>query len=136
MTKWFNKWLYRMVQRGERDLMQNSVCEAPPSNSSLERMFGDCAPALVAFRIDNGYVMRVINTADKYGGITVGGYTYCKDHAAIAEHIITEAAKQRLALDPHAKKDAIMRQQSLSYGGSGSIASAAVQPGPSYNKSP
>ena len=127
MTKWLSKWLYRMVQRGERDLVNSSTDAIRPA-SNMERMFGDCAPALVAFRIENGYVMRVVDTSLHMSGTTPSGFVYCKDHAAIAEHIITEAAKQRLDLDPRAKKDAMMRQQSLSYGSQAGGSYAAKSP--------
>lgn len=119
----------KLVQAGVREYSDMPV--AVPS-SNMDRLFGDCAPAIVAFRIENGFVLRSIETAAYlHGTVNQSGYVYCKDHAAIAEHIVAEATRQRLSLDPRVSKDAIMKQQSLAYGGS-----VAAQSGSSYNKSP
>ena len=133
--KWLNRMIYRMVQRAERDI--HCGAEAVPiRQNNMERLFGDCQPALIAFQIENGYVMRSMQTGPAYDGMA-SGFTYCKDHTAIAEHIVTEAAKQRLNLDPRAAKDAAMKQQSFAYGGSASISAGAyAQTGGLISKSP
>lgn len=65
-------------------------------HSAMERMFGSANPAIVAFRIDNGYVVRTMDEHTAMMGGRVGGFTYCKDHLAIAEHIVGSEAKRKL----------------------------------------
>jgi hypothetical protein len=65
------------------------------ASTQLERMFGDCSPAIVAFKIENGYVVRSVQSS-AYAGELATGFTYCKDHAAIADHIVTEAAREKV----------------------------------------
>lgn len=67
------------------------------ASTQMERMFGDCAPAIVAFKIDNGYVVRSMNTGPQHEiGSYASGFTYCKDHAAIADYIVSEAAREKV----------------------------------------
>ena len=66
--------------------------------TDMERMFGNCAPAVVAFRIENGFVVRTVNQEEVYEGRRQGGFTYCKDHQAIAEHIVASEAKRKLGI--------------------------------------
>jgi len=77
-------------------------------STAMERMFGDCAPAVVAFKIDNGYVVRSVNMSSLHelGGAAVTGFTYCRDHQAIADHIVSEAAREKV----------MPKQQPLSFG--------------------
>ena len=100
----FAEWLYRMYRKGERACAIREkerlglgvpVEHAP---TPLDHMFANAHPAIVAFKIDNGYVLRAVDiTNDAYGNRAVGatGYVYCKDHAAIAEHLVSEAAKEK-----------------------------------------
>jgi hypothetical protein len=64
-------------------------------STQMERMFGDCQPAVVAFKIENGYVVRTVQTGPEYDRVA-SGFTYCKDHAAIADHIVSEAAREKV----------------------------------------
>ena len=66
--------------------------------TDMERMFGNCSPAMVAFRIENGFVVRTINQEEAYEGKRQGGFTYCKDHQEIAEHLIALEAKRKMGL--------------------------------------
>jgi len=96
---WLSKWLHRQVQDEER---QEKMAAMVTPSTAMERMFGDCAPAMVAFKIDNGYVVRTMDVSaeNMLSGHNVRstGYHYCKDHAAIADHIVTEAAKEKMGL--------------------------------------
>lgn len=83
----------RAVDTHQKDkAMAAEVGIRPATN--LERMFGDCNPAIVAFKIDNGYVVRTISMSN-YESVA-GGFTYCKDHQAIADHIVSEAAREKV----------------------------------------
>jgi hypothetical protein len=70
----------------------------PRVATDMERMFGNCAPAVVAFRIENGFVVRTVSQEEAYEGKRQGGFTYCKDHQAIAEHIVASEAKRKLGI--------------------------------------
>lgn len=92
----FKRLCYKILQLGEEWQKRNMGAEIRQS-TSMERMFGDCAPAIVAFKIDNGYVVRTVQTGPQYlEGSAASGFTYCKDHQAIADHIVSEAAREKL----------------------------------------
>jgi predicted GNAT family acetyltransferase len=89
--------------KGLASLLQAHQIEAnrpvdPRVSTDMERMFGNCTPALVAFKIENGYVVRAVNQEEMYEGKRQGGFTYCKDHQAIAEHIVASEAKRKLGI--------------------------------------
>jgi hypothetical protein len=64
--------------------------------TDMERMFGNCSPAVVAFKIENGFVVRTVNHEEAYEGRRHGGFTYCKDHQEIAEHIVASEVKRKV----------------------------------------
>lgn len=69
-----------------------------PHRPRLGDMFMDAGAAIVAFKIDNGYVVRVHNSQAVMAGVPSGGFTYCADHQAIADYIVTAAMKDRLGV--------------------------------------
>ena len=107
MIKRLAQWLYRKGAEQEKVMYANEV----RATTRMEQLFGDCQPAIVAFRIENGYVMRTIDTSNHALGSTQSGYVYCKDHAAVAEHIVSEAARSKLGVGSMAEA-----QQKLNYG--------------------
>ncbi len=96
---WLSKWLHKKVQDEER---QGKMAAMVTPSTSMERLFGDCAPAMVAFKIENGYVVRTMDTGAENvlsgGNYRSPGYHYCKDHAAIADHIVSESAREKMGL--------------------------------------
>lgn len=67
--------------------------------TDMERMFGNCTPTMVAFKIDNGFVVRSVDTRrEMEGHISDNGFHYCKDHQEIAEHLIALEAKRKMGL--------------------------------------
>ena len=76
----------------------NRPIESVRVSTDMERMFGNCAPAVVAFKIENGFVVRTLDMRREMEGMTNGGFHYCKDHQEIAEHIIVSEAKRKLGL--------------------------------------
>lgn len=98
---------YRILELGQQ-YAPRAPTDIVRQSTNMERMFGDCAPAIVAFKIDNGYVVRSVNVGPAYeiGGSPVSGFTYCKDHQAIADHIVSEAAREKV----------MPKQQTMSYG--------------------
>lgn len=94
IKNWFGKSLMNLLRetKAEQDVVDKE------RNSAMERMFGSANPAIVAFRIENGYVVRTMDEHTAIVGGRVGGFTYCKDHAAIAEHIVGSEAKRKLGI--------------------------------------
>lgn len=96
MIKSLKRWLAKAVY----DEM-NSPSASPEvrTATNMERMFGDTSPAVVAFKIANGYVVRTIDFEQHtLHGVRQGGFHYCKDHQEIAEHIITSETKRKLGI--------------------------------------
>lgn len=92
IKNWFGRSLMNLLRetKAEQDIVEKERI------SSMERMFGSANPAVVAFRIDNGFVVRTMDEHTAIVGGRVGGFTYCKDHAAIAEHLVGSEAKRKL----------------------------------------
>ncbi len=92
----FSKGLASLLQTHQAEA--NRLVENVRVSTDMERMFGNCAPAVVAFKIENGFVVRTLDMRRETGGMTNGGFHYCKDHQEIAEHIIATEAKRKLGL--------------------------------------
>lgn len=92
IKNWFGRSLMNLLRetKAEQDIVEKERI------SSMERMFGSANPAVVAFRIDNGFVVRTMDEHTAIVGGRVGGFTYCKDHAAIAEHLVGSEVKRKL----------------------------------------
>lgn len=92
IKNWFGKSLMNLLRetKAEQDVVDKE------RHSAMERMFGSANPAVVAFRIDNGYVVRTMDEHTAIVGGRVGGFTYCKDHMAIAEHIVGSEVKRKM----------------------------------------
>jgi len=91
-------WFKKKLQAALREMH-----DQPPEvrrTTVTEEMFGRSTPAVVAFRINNGFVVQALDTptAAQYGEIRRGGFTYCKDAEEIAEHIVTSAMKEKLGV--------------------------------------
>ena len=67
-------------------------------SNKMHDMFQNNMAAMVAFRIDNGYVVRCMNPDTILQGERVPGFTYCADHQAIADHLVASAMKERLGV--------------------------------------
>ncbi len=94
IKQWFGKSLVSLINDAQKDSYPPEVRPA----TDMERMFGNCMPAIVAFRIENGFVVRAIRPDEAYEGRRQGGFTYCKDHLEIAEHIVASEAKRKLGI--------------------------------------
>jgi hypothetical protein len=60
----------------------------------------DSAPSIMAYRINNGYIVRVYEPDHilKSQRSVAPNFTYCKDAQAIAEHIVASAMKDKLGV--------------------------------------
>jgi len=92
MFKGFKKWLYRMASEG------SSQTVGEDRVNKLHDMFAHNIAAMVAFKIDNGYVVRTIDPDAVVQGSRVPGFVYCADHQAIADHIVSSAMRERLGV--------------------------------------
>jgi hypothetical protein len=95
----FAGWFRNMVREA---INEHAAQPMVRESSQFERMFGNNAPAVVAFKINNGYVVQTIDTSNEVvGGVRSTGFTYCKDNQAIAEHIVASAMKEKMGLQPY-----------------------------------
>ena len=93
IRNWFGKSLVNLlkdVQRQEDAQIRQAT--------DMERMFGSATPAVVAFRIENGFVVRTMDMDSAIVGSRQRGFTYCKDHQEIAQHILTSEVKRKLGI--------------------------------------
>lgn len=122
--KALKKWFGKVV----RDSMYASEEESQAvmhHTRGMESMFGSASPAVVAFKISNGYVVRTVDTHADLVGSRQGGFTYCKDHQEIAEHIITVEAKRKLGIDDYQQEMfAAEKARAVAMQGSGNFAQA------------
>ena len=95
IKQWFGESIVSLIQDAQ---INQSAQKQSHHNNGLESMFSGAAPAVVAFKISNGYVVRTVDTHSDIVGMRQGGFTYCKDHVEIAEHIITAEAKRKLGI--------------------------------------
>lgn len=84
MRKWLKKWLF-----AEENQMAEEYRPAYDAVSSR----GGC---IQAFKINNGYVVRVTSTEQIINGDRVPRLHFCKDHQEIADFIVTHSAVDKL----------------------------------------
>ena len=91
MIKAFKKWLAKAAYDG---LQQAEDVRT----NKLHDMFSHNMAAMVAFKIDNGYVVRAMHPDAVLHGERTPGFVYCADHQAIADHIVSSAMRDRLGV--------------------------------------
>ncbi len=91
IKQWFGKSLLSLIQGSNQPAEELRV-------NRLHDMFSNSMPAMVAFKIDNGYVVRCMNPDAAYTGERTPGFVYCADHQAIADHLVAHAMKNRLGV--------------------------------------
>jgi len=114
MIKAFKKWLAKAAYEG---LQEQGPQEVRTSSSRLGDMLADSGAALVAFQIDNGFVVRTLNRNADIVGSRHPGFTYCADHQAIADHIVSAAMRDKLGVQSdmfEKEKHAAQRQYAAS----------------------
>ena len=92
MIKAFKKWLAAAAYEG---LQQSQEVR---TSSRLGDMLADSGAAVVAFQIDNGFVVRTMNRHGDIVGSRSPGFVYCADHQAIADHLVSSAMKDKLGV--------------------------------------
>ena len=97
IKQWFGDSLVSLISDAQKRRDERFAPEVRAA-TDMERMFGNCTPAVVAFKIANGYVVRTVDTHSDMVGARQGGFTYCKDHVEIAEQILASEAKRKLGV--------------------------------------
>ncbi len=95
MIKAFKKWLAKAAYEGAQ---ANGPMESIRSTNRLQDMLSESGASIVAFQIENGFLVRTLrHNEDRIGG-RYPGFVYCADHQAIADHIVSSAMKDRLGV--------------------------------------
>ncbi len=123
IKSFFGKGLASMLQAHQEQTNRTLGAQVAIA-TDMERMFGNCSPAVVAFRIENGFVVRTVHQEEAYEGRRQGGFTYCKDHQEIAEHIIASETKRKFGIGEEYQQDmfAAEKARAVAIQGSGQFA--------------
>jgi len=114
MIKAFKRWLAKAAYDG-----LNQPRETERINK-LHDMFSNNMAAMVAFKIDNGFVVRTMNPDAAIHGERMPGFVYCADHQAIADHLVSSAMRDKLGVQSdmfEKEKQAAQRQYAASQAG-------------------
>jgi len=110
MIKAFKRWLAKAAYEG---LGENQARIEDVRTNKLHDMFQNNMAAMVAFKIDNGFVVRCMNPDAMIHGERLPGFVYCADHQAIADHLVSSAMKDKLGVQSdmfEKEKQAAVRQ--------------------------
>ena len=92
IKQWFGRSLLSMIQEVQQPM------ESMRSTNRLQDMLSESGASIVAFQIENGFLVRTLrHNEDRIGG-RYPGFVYCADHQAIADHIVSSAMKDRLGV--------------------------------------
>ena len=119
------KWIAKVAA----EQMYPQPMEAIRTTNRLQDMLSDSGASVVAFQIENGFLVRTMrHNEDKIGG-RYPGFVYCADHQAIADHIVSSAMKDRLGVQQdmfaEQRKQVVIRKSTAGLVG-------AQQANPSY----
>jgi hypothetical protein len=91
-------WFKKKLQAALREMHDQSP--EVRRTTAMEEMFGRTLPTIVAFKINNGFVVQAQDTPTiaQYGELRQSGFTYCKDAEAIAEHIVSSAVREKIGI--------------------------------------
>jgi hypothetical protein len=123
IKSFFGKGLASLLDAHHADHTRSIGAQVRESNE-MERMFGSCTPTIVAFRINNGFVVRTIDTEAAYVGGRATGFTYCKDNQEIAEHIIASEVKRKLNVGEEYQQEMFAAEKARAVAMQGGLAQA------------
>ena len=87
MRAWLGSLIYKCIRAYDnKDIVRESP-RAPRMSRTLEDRLEGTMPSLIAFRIENGFLVD-----------TQSGMVYCKGAQEISEAIVNAEAKQKLGL--------------------------------------
>lgn len=90
----------RMIQRWlgiahEVDTYESELRDRSYLGSALN----ETSSTVTAHKITNGYIVRTVDKSFINKTMALPQFTYCKDHQAIADHIVAESARQSLGVN-------------------------------------
>jgi hypothetical protein len=89
------KWIGKVAAE---NMYQQPLEASMRITNRLQDMLSESGASIVAFQIENGFLVRTLrNNEEKLGG-RYPGFVYCADHQAIADHIVSSAMKDRLGV--------------------------------------
>lgn len=93
------RWILTVSRQAWKEEIANQESVgAVQRTNNLHDMLSHNMAAMVAFRINNGYLVRVHNPDDEIKGRAPQGFTYCADHKAIADYLIASSARDKLGV--------------------------------------
>ena len=107
MIKAFKRWLAKAAYDG---------LQLPKEEARINRLYdmlSESGAAVVAFQIDNGFVVRTMNRRNDFVDSHNPGFVYCADHQAIADYLVSSAMKSKLGVQSdmfEKEKQAAVRQ--------------------------
>lgn len=93
MIKAFKRWLAKAAYDGLQQPRDEALVNKLPD------MLSDSGAIVVAFQIDNGFVLRTVDRQANPGTVRYPRFTYCADHQAIADHIVRSAMVRKLGVE-------------------------------------
>jgi hypothetical protein len=92
IKQWFGRSLLSMIQEVQHPH------ESARSVNRLQDMLSDSGASIVAFQIENGFLVRTMRRNEDAIGGRYPGFVYCADHQAIADHIVSSAVRDKLGV--------------------------------------
>ena len=88
------KWIVKIA----RESWEQQPPEVVRSTNRLQDMLSDAGASIVAFQIENGFLVRTLRHNEEKLGGRYPGFVYCADHQAIADYIVSTAVRERLGV--------------------------------------
>ena len=92
IKQWFGRSLLSMIQEVQQPM------ESIRSTNRLQDMLSESGASIVAFQIENGFLVRTLRNNENAIGGRYPGFIYCADHQAIADHIVSSAVRDKLGV--------------------------------------
>jgi len=92
IKQFFGRSLLSLIQDTQQPM------ESIRSTNRLQDMLSESGASIVAFQIENGFLVRTLRNNENAIGGRYPGFVYCADHQAIADHIVSSAMKDRLGV--------------------------------------
>lgn len=97
IKQYFGDSLLKLLQEAKEKQEKEARLVGSNDFHTLGNRLRDGTPAIVAYRITNGYIVQSLMGHDTHGRQPT--LHYCADHQAVAEFIVAEASRQALGLN-------------------------------------
>jgi hypothetical protein len=88
------KWIGKVAAEN----LYSQPLESARSVNRMQEMLSDSGASIVAFQIENGFLVRTLRRHEDSISGRSPGFVYCADHQAIADHIVSSAVKEKLGV--------------------------------------